>query len=404
MMLAHNLVIAWTHYPSGVHWGIASATTTTRPPPILTSGSYRGRFALASGSCRGRFALLSLSASGEDTHETNSLVVAARKGNLEALAELVHVDHVDVNLGVRCEKIPTMDGATALCWASRQGRVGAVKFLLASKANVNAATHSGWTALYCASLNGHADIVQLLITHGANVAAAFGVNDERTNLNLRRMMDEARNEGRSVAPINPSPSARPPPIPTSAPVSAAPTAAAAAVPVILEPASEGLDWKASARRSASLLPAERADAEVMGAGAFAGMSELAAMKLRLEWRAPPTAEEQSAADGLRQTVYKYRHDRIRELEGGAQMAAAAPSMASAAASIAASADPPSARSSAVASSSAASSAMPGAVGMDASVLARLDVLESRIAAAIDATESAYARGFSEGFAAGRAAE
>ena len=41
------------------------------------------------------------------------------------------------------------------------------------------------------------------------------------------------------------------------------------------------------------------------------MSELEAMQLRQEWRAPPTAEEQTLADAARQTVFKYRHDRIQ---------------------------------------------------------------------------------------------
>ena len=38
------------------------------------------------------------------------------------------------------------------------------------------------------------------------------------------------------------------------------------------------------------------------------------MKLRLEWRAPRTPGEQRGPDAARQTVFKYRHDRIQELE------------------------------------------------------------------------------------------
>ena len=66
-----------------------------------------------------------------------------------------------------------------------------VELLLSSAADVNAVAPSGWTALYAAALNGHETIVELLVSNDASVAAAMGVGDERTNLNLKRMLREA---------------------------------------------------------------------------------------------------------------------------------------------------------------------------------------------------------------------
>ena len=103
-----------------------------------------------------------------DSYDTNEVVLAARKGKTEALSELLAADRAAANIAVKCAKIPTMDGATPIIWAARQGKLEAVQLLLSNAADVNAAAQSGWTALYAAALNGHETIVELLVSNDAS--------------------------------------------------------------------------------------------------------------------------------------------------------------------------------------------------------------------------------------------
>ena len=56
--------------------------------------------------------------------------------------------------------------------ALANGRIEEVELLLATKADVNAATFRGYPALDAAAAYGHEDVVHLLIDGGANVNAA----------------------------------------------------------------------------------------------------------------------------------------------------------------------------------------------------------------------------------------
>jgi ankyrin repeat protein len=62
-------------------------------------------------------------------------------------------------------------GRTPLHWASSKGHSAIAEFLLASRAEVNAADNDGWTPLHCASLNGQTAIVALLLASGADTHA-----------------------------------------------------------------------------------------------------------------------------------------------------------------------------------------------------------------------------------------
>jgi hypothetical protein len=335
---------------------------------------------------------------GAGSYDTNLVVLAARKGNTESLAELLKADAEEANVAVRCDKIATMDGATPLIWAARQGKLAAVQILLSAHANVNAAASSGWTALYAAALNGHEDIVSLLVDSGADVKAAMNVGDERTNLNLNRMLLESGSLS-AMPPALQQPSMQDLPYAAPAPPLPAPSVSSPPSPASLnspadQPAAEPSDWKASARVETTIASTGTPER------ALAGMGELDAMKLRLEWRAPPTPEEQRGADAARQTVFKYRHDRIQELEaamavGGGTMFAASPAPTLEAR--AATTMPPAAASPPV-------NAQGGSGSVDAAVLARLQALEAKLEAMGGGYESGYAKGFAEGFAAGRAAD
>ncbi|XP_059147593.1 ankyrin repeat domain-containing protein 50-like [Physella acuta] len=70
------------------------------------------------------------------------------------------------------------NGYTLLMWASYNGNIKAVEFLLALKSDVNDMTVYGETALTLASRQGHARIVDLLLQHGAdfNLTILDGVN------------------------------------------------------------------------------------------------------------------------------------------------------------------------------------------------------------------------------------
>ena len=362
--------------------------------------------------------------SEQGTYETNHLVVAARKGKIDELTEALGRDGTDVNLPVSCTKITSMDGATALVWAARQGQLAAVSLLLQSKANVNSATTSGWTPLYVAALNGHENIVEMLVANGASVATALSLGDERTNVNLKRMVGSmARSEVGVAAPIAavtpPRSQPRSPP-----PPSIPPPSSPLAVPAAADDAEAlPLDWKL-AQKQAIATPAS-ATAE----GALSNLSELETLRLRLEWKAPPTREEQSAADAARQTLFKYRYDRILRLEAElARGRATASGRASAAPSTVSSSGPyatPTAMPSEGATSVPASSAS-SADGMGdvlsrleavekASLMSSLEAIERVLAKITSSQEHAkqadpngyadgYAAGFAAGFTAGRASK
>ena len=338
-----------------------------------------------------------------DTYETSAVVLAARKGKAELLAELLSADPSGANLAVRCEKIANMDGATPIIWAARQGKSAVVQILLDVGADVNAATGGGWTALYVAALNGHEDIVALLVSCGAEVKAAMNVGDDRTNLNLQRMLEEADLASAAPAALRQQPMSASPPFAAAVPPPGPPPAPAAApAPSFvtetppLQPAVDPSDWKAAARSTVQTTSASSSQK------AFFGMGELDAMKLRLEWRAPPTAEEQAAAEAARQTVFKYRHDRIKELQAATAIGRAGSSAA---------ADTTWAGSPTIGSPTpgppipASPSAAQRPITEDAyaSLLARLASLEARLTATGGGYESGYSKGFAEGFAAGRAA-
>jgi len=330
------------------------------------------------------------------SYDTNLVVLAARKGNTVSLAELLKADAAEANVAVRCEKIATMDGATPLIWAARQGKLAAVQILLSACANVNAVASSGWTALYAAAQNGHEDIVGLLVDNGANIKAAMDVGDERTNLNLQRMLQDVGSL--SAMP----PALQQPPMLVDSPYATEdlPMSASAPSPTFPDlpaeqPVVEPSNWKAAARAETTTLAGSPESA-------LAGMSELDAMKLRLEWRAPPTPEEQRGADAARQTVFKYRHDRIQELEAAIAIGGVTALGGSSTATLEA----------------AAAVTMPSggtpptmnfqgsSASVDAAVLARLQALETQLEAMSGGYlyESGYAKGFAEGFAAGRASD
>ena len=343
-----------------------------------------------------------------DSYDTNEVVVAARKGKVDMLAALLVDDSAAANVPVKCEKIPTMDGATSIIWAARQGRFEAVQLLISNKADVNAAAQSGWTALYAEALNGHETIVALLVNNGASVESAMRIGDERTNLNLQRMLDAADLDSATPPDLQQQPmkstAAFPPPAPpmvAAPPPSPSPPAplrqadaTALDAPTNL-PADSPADFKVVARAEIA--------APLASDGALAGMGELEAMKLRLEWRAPPSPEEQESADRARQTVFKYRHDRIKELEAivayGQPRAASAPATPAPAASVPAVA---SFAATAATAAPVAATMIGGAAVVDASALAaKIDALEAKINAMSGGFEAGYAKGFAEGFVAGR---
>lgn len=94
-------------------------------------------------------------------YQTPVLVVAARKGQVEIVQELIAAG-ANVNRGF--DELP-------LHTAAEEGHLEVVHLLLDAGANVEAYEEDGWTALMGASLAGHLPSVQLLVERGANVNA-----------------------------------------------------------------------------------------------------------------------------------------------------------------------------------------------------------------------------------------
>jgi len=241
---------------------------------------------------------------------------------------------------------------------------------------------SGWTALYVAALNGHELIVEALLAEGASTEAAFRVGDKRTNINLSRMIESS---GRRVTPLP----VEPPELPEVAAGRTGILGAASRA----EPMSN--DWKAAAQQQATASSGVEAP--------LSGMSELEAMRLRQEWRAPPTFDEQRAADNARQTVFKYRHDRILELQATSAPLTATP------VSITAPPTPPSASARAVPSvpSEPERTILSQLEAVETStLLSRLEAVEATLASLRSAKgidPNGYADGYGDGYAAGFAA-
>ena len=120
---------------------------------------------------------------------------------------------------------------------------------------------------------------------------------------------------------------------------------------------------------------------------------------------PNPDRNQTLADAARQTVFKYRHDRIQDLQNAraygqprapspaptAQWAGPSQTAATPAPVVAASSPP-----------ADTATAGGGAVSVDGSVLARLEALEAALQG-VGGYDAGFAQGFAQGFAAGHEA-
>ncbi len=88
------------------------------------------------------------------------IVLAAKQSNLKGLASLL-ASGADVNAA-------TGDGSTALMWAAYNNQPDAVEDLLKAGADPNAVTDLGVSALWNAAINGNDEITAQLLEAGAN--------------------------------------------------------------------------------------------------------------------------------------------------------------------------------------------------------------------------------------------
>ena len=90
-----------------------------------------------------------------------ALIYASVNGRLEVVKYLVsqgaNIDGKD------------NDDWTALIWASQNGRLEVVKYLASQGAKINAKDDDDWTALMRASQNGHLEVVEYLVSQGTNI-------------------------------------------------------------------------------------------------------------------------------------------------------------------------------------------------------------------------------------------
>jgi ankyrin repeat protein len=94
------------------------------------------------------------------------------------------VDAVKVLLahGAAVNAAEPLRGQTALMWAASEGNAGAAELLLAAGADVKAKSKTGFTPLLFAVRNDHIDAAKVLLQHGANVSDA--ANDGTSALNM----------------------------------------------------------------------------------------------------------------------------------------------------------------------------------------------------------------------------
>ncbi|WP_341810741.1 ankyrin repeat domain-containing protein [Wolbachia endosymbiont (group A) of Campoletis raptor] len=101
----------------------------------------------------------------ETEHSKNSLHLAAKLGNLEAVQDLLGKG---ANVNAQNDT-----GKTPLHWAAREGHKQVVQALLDKGANVNATDQDGKTPLHWAAVKGHEEVVEALLgKHGIDVNLA----------------------------------------------------------------------------------------------------------------------------------------------------------------------------------------------------------------------------------------
>ena len=105
----------------------------------------------------------------EDGQSTPPLIIAAMKGNEEAVTTLVDYG-IDLELkGTVVYEKEVHHGATALWCASCWGQYTIVRILIENGADVDNSTDSGSTPLKPACHDGRFEIVQYLVEHGADI-------------------------------------------------------------------------------------------------------------------------------------------------------------------------------------------------------------------------------------------
>ncbi|EAY22189.1 hypothetical protein TVAG_093630 [Trichomonas vaginalis G3] len=103
-----------------------------------------------------------------DTKDSSGYYIihkAAKDGNLRLVrcfAEYNYNIEIKSNGDYQC---------TPLIFASREDRLGVVKYLISIGANKEAKDKDGWTSLIWASINGRLEVVKYLISVGANKEA-----------------------------------------------------------------------------------------------------------------------------------------------------------------------------------------------------------------------------------------
>lgn len=98
---------------------------------------------------------------------TDSLIWAAKRGDLDALRKAIHPD-ANLN-GVDSQ------GWTPLFHAAGQGNTEALKLLIQAGADVNHGKETGFTALFSAVVAGHVDAVRILLNAGAEIVPVQGI-------------------------------------------------------------------------------------------------------------------------------------------------------------------------------------------------------------------------------------
>ena len=90
-----------------------------------------------------------------------SLIEAAKRGSLDAVKKAI---------GKGAEVDAVIKGWTPLMWASQEGYISIVDFLLEAGADVNFADPGGFTPLKQAVGESHVDLAELLLLRGADVS------------------------------------------------------------------------------------------------------------------------------------------------------------------------------------------------------------------------------------------
>lgn len=118
----------------------------------------------------------------KNQRDGKTIFQGAKEGDLETVMASVQ----KIGRGYTKVNAKSNSGYTPLMYASREGHLEIVEFLVEKNAHVDESDYDGFNALMLASSNGHYSIVKTLIEAGADINATNDQEDTAVSIALKK--------------------------------------------------------------------------------------------------------------------------------------------------------------------------------------------------------------------------